>query len=140
MVGGEAGIEMDELFAFRIVHRDVTTGFFHRKELGRRMVGAVLAEGRILRRANARGHPDPPGAVEHRVMHRGLALPDSLRAPIRRRKTRESGALDEAGIRRFRILRGRLYIADAVLLRIEYRQIISGILRRAVYFSMRIDG
>ena len=57
---------------------------------GRRMVGALFAERRIIRAAHCRCEPYPPVAIEHAVVVVGLAVPDLLRSPVGRRLHRLS--------------------------------------------------
>ena len=52
------------------------------------MVGALLAEVRVVRAAHGGREPDPPLLVEHAVVVVGLGVPDLLLAPVGRRRQR----------------------------------------------------
>ena len=83
-----AGADQRDLAALRIDHREMPRRVLHREHFRRRMVRALLAEVRIGRRADARGEPDLALLVVHRIVRRGLAVPDHLLAPVGRRRQR----------------------------------------------------
>src|ERR1051325_11024418 len=103
MVRAEAGADERELAALRIEHRQLPVRALERKDLRGRMARALAAELRVLRRPHARRVPDTPALIEHRVVRRGVAVPDWRPAPVRRWRNRVV------------LARGRLGIAHRVL-------------------------
>ena len=81
----KAGVDEAVLHRLRIKHRQVAVRALGRKGLGRRVVRAFLAEGRIVRTAHPGGKPHPTMAVEHAVVIVRLAFPHHFVAPIGRR-------------------------------------------------------
>ena len=92
-----------------------------REQLGRRMIGALLAERRVLGAAHRRGEPDPALLVDHRVVVVDLGVPDLLVAPVGRRRQRleRRGVARSERERHVRIAHRRVEFGDAVLHRIE---------------------
>ena len=89
MVGREAGADQRERLSAPVVHRQMPVRALEREELRRRVVRALAAELRILGRPDARGEPDAALLVHHRIVDRGLAIPDRLLAPVGRRRHRK---------------------------------------------------
>ena len=84
-MGRETGIDHLVVFGFRIVDRQMTAAFAERRQLGRGVGRALLAEGGVLSLPVARREPHAAILVQHGVMDAGLAVPDDLIAPIGRR-------------------------------------------------------
>ncbi len=135
----EAGVDVRELLRLRIVDRDLATSLLHREQLRGRVIRTLAAERRRLLLADARRHPDAPVLIEHRIVHRGLAVPDHLAAPIGRRQPREVARHREGPPRRIGVARRRLEIGHRMRLRIEDRKIVGGIFGRAVDRAPGID-
>src|SRR4029079_19296251 len=83
---GKAGADQSDLSGLWFVHREMAVGALDGEQLGGGMFGALFAKGRVLRRTNPGGEPHTPPLVEHWIVHAGLAIPDGLIAPVRRRR------------------------------------------------------
>ncbi len=83
-----AGADQVDLAALRLDHREMPRRILHREDFCRRMVRSLPAEIRIGRWADARSEPDLTLLVIHRIVCRGLAVPDHLLAPVGRRRKR----------------------------------------------------
>src|SRR5690606_10854258 len=80
----EAGVDERVFAALGLVNGEVPARALGREELRGRVIGAGLAERRlILRRADRSGVPDPALVVEHRIVGVRAAVPDRLVAPVR---------------------------------------------------------
>ena len=88
MVRAEAGADQRELAALRVVHREMAVGALERQHLRRRMARPLPAELGVARRPHARGVPDAPLLIQHRIVARGVTVPDRRRAPVGRRRHR----------------------------------------------------
>ena len=134
MVGGEARTDQGDLPRLGIVPGEMPVGLLDREELGRRMVRSLLAEVRIRGRTHARGEPDPPLLVKHRVVHARLAVPDRVRPPVRRRRR---GVLVRRG--RVGITHEHPDLRRLVLHGIEHREEIRALLGSAVDHPVGVD-
>ena len=112
-----------------------------RKQLGGRVIGALLAERRVVGPAYGGGEPEPAGLVEHRVVVVDPRVPDGLRAPVggrlhrgERRGVAWTEAQRHVGIPHRRPV-GRRRILD----RIQNRQRVRAVLGRPVERAVRID-
>jgi hypothetical protein len=85
VVGLEAGVDERVLHRLRVEHRELPVALFQRKELGRGMLGALLAEGRVVEPAHRGGQPHSALAVDHHVVIIDARVPDLPVAPIGRR-------------------------------------------------------
>ena len=141
MMGAKAGVDEAILHRLGIEHRHLARRFFQREYLCRRVIGALLAERRIVHAAHGGRQPDPALLVEHRVMVVGARIPEFLLAPIGRRHQR----LDAGGVsrtQRFRHLgigNRHLEERDLVGLRVKDRHVVGGIFRRAVKRPLGVD-
>ena len=134
MVGREARADQRDLAGPGVVHREMPVGLLEREELRRGMGRPLPAEIRIGRRADARGEPHAAFLVEHRVVHAGLAVPDRLRPPVRRR---QHGVLLRRG--RGGIAHQHLHLRRLVVHRIEDREQIGALLRRPEDQAVGVD-
>ena len=109
VMGAETGIDEAVFHRLGIEHRHLASRQVERKRLGRGMVRALPAEGRILDTAHCRGKPHPALPVEHAIVVVGPLLPDLLLSPVGRgRKRLGSRSGVERGAERF----GRVRIRD----------------------------
>jgi hypothetical protein len=108
------------------------------------MVGALLAEGRIVDAAHRGREPDAALLVEHAVVVVGALAPDLLLAPVGRGRGRLGcGRGMEGRPERF----GCVWVRDRhleechlVRLRIEDRHLVARVLGRAIERSVGVDG
>jgi len=130
----ETGVDERELSGFRIVHGELAVGALDGKDLCRRMIRALPAEGRVRLPSHARGEPDPAFLVEHRVVRARLAVPDRLRSPIR-------GGRHRVSLRRrcLRIAHRHSYFARRMPFGVQYRHEIRTLLGRSVNQSAGVD-
>ena len=124
----------------RIEHRQLPLVDVDREGLGVGIVRALAAEGRRAGRVIGARHPDPALGVEHVVVIVEFGVPDLLHAPIGRGRER---LLDcrMARAERLRHVRpfGRRDVGDLRRLRIEHRQMIGRVFRRAVERTVGVD-
>src|SRR5262249_56079569 len=85
MMSPEASVDKRVLSSLRIEHRELAVRPLYREDLGRGMIGTLLAKGRVVGVAKPRSEPDPPLPADHAVVVISLGNPDLLRAPVRRR-------------------------------------------------------
>ena len=133
-MGREAGADQRERLGAAVVHRQMPVRALEREELRRRVVRALAAELRILGRPDTRGEPDAALLVHHRIVDRGLAVPDRLLAPVGRRRHRKLFRR-----RRLRIAHRHPELRRRVGDGIEHRQKIGAFLRRAVDRPVGVD-
>ena len=134
---------MNDVFhGLGIEHRHLARRPLEREDLGRGMVGALLAPGRVVHAAHRCGDPHPALLVEHGVVVVGAGVPELLVAPVGRRLQR----LDAGGVSRPERLR-HARIRDRHLeerhlagLRIQDRHVVGCVFGRAVKRPVRIDG
>ena len=98
------------------------------------MTRTRLAERGVLRRTNTRRDPDTTLSVEHRVVHVGLAVPDRLRPPIRRR----DGHLLLRHWAGARVTECDWDTTRRMSLRIEHRHVVGACLEHGVERTIRI--
>ena len=144
VVGAEACIEVVVFHRLGIKHRHLTSRLVEREDLGRGMIRALLAEGRVLGAAHRRREPHPALPVEHAVVVVSALAPDLLVAPIgrgrrRRRRGREMERRSER-FRRVRIETGHLKERHLVRLRVEDRNVVARVFGRAVEQAVGVDG
>src|SRR6185312_17046242 len=85
MVRGVTGVHEAVVLADRVVHGQLPPRALQRIKPRGSLAGSGLAEGRVVRRANARRIPDVSLRIEHRIVSDDAAVPDTLLAPISRR-------------------------------------------------------
>ena len=113
-----------------------------RERLRRRMLGALLAERRVLPAAYRCGHPELAVLAEHRVVVVDARFPDPLVAPVRRRLRRiEPGGVARAQVERhLRVTYRRLERRGDVLDGVQDRDEIGAVLGRPVERAVRVHG
>ena len=138
----ETGIDEGVLHRLRIQDRHLADVLLDREGLRRWMVGALLAEVRIVGAADRGGEPDPSLAVEHRVVIVDPAVPDLLLAPVGRRRDRllDRGMTRAEGFRHLRILHRRPEVGDRVGLGIEDGQHVGRVFGRAEELAVGVHG
>src|SRR3954462_1006754 len=109
-MGLEAGVDEGVFHRLWIEDRKRAMRLLHRSELGRRMVGALLAEVRVLRPAYGSRQPEAAFLVHHGIVVVDLGVPDLLVTPIGRRPER----LGHGGVSRSKAFR-RIRVADGGL-------------------------
>src|ERR1700751_5199176 len=114
MMCSEAGVDERKLVGLRIEHGNLAARSFGREQLRRRMVRSLLAESRILVRADSAREPGSSLLIHHRVMSGGLAIPNRLISPIRR-----GGHGIGFRCARLRIADWNLDLAHLVVLRVQ---------------------
>ena len=130
----EAGVDERPLAGLRVVHRELPAGLVERRDLGGRMVRALLAEVGVCRRPDPRGEPDPALLVHDRVVDRGVAVPDCFFAPVHRWSERQV-----ARRRRLRVAIGMLDDGCLMMHRVEHRDVVGAFLRRSVDQAIGIE-
>src|SRR5215831_9952966 len=85
MMSPEASVDKRVLSSLGVEHGELAVRPLYREDLGRGMIGTLLAKGRVVGVAKPRSEPDSPLPVDHAVVVISLGIPDLLRAPIRRR-------------------------------------------------------
>src|SRR5215218_9619946 len=105
------------------------------------MLGALLAERRVLWLPECSGQPDPALLVEHGVVIVGLGVPDLLLTPIGGWPQRlcAGGVARPERLWRARIANRGFEVADLVCLGVEDREIVSRIFRRSDQWTVTID-
>ena len=124
MMRREAGVNIRNLIRLGIVHRDLPRRGLHWEQFCRGVIRSLAAEHRRLRRPDSCGQPHPTVLIEHWIVHRGLAFPDHLIAPIGRRQPREVSGRDEYAGRRLWIARLHPEVIHRIGFRIEDRQVV----------------
>ena len=143
-MGAEARVDEGVLHCFGIEHRRLTAGTLERESLGGWVFGSFLAEVRIVDAAHRRRQPQPALLVEHRIVIVRSAIPDLLLAPIGRRRQRlhrrRGMQWRSKHFRHCRILHRQLEVRNLVRLRVEDRNIVSRVFRRAKQRTVSVDG
>src|SRR5262249_15688684 len=85
MMSPEASVDKRVLSSLRIKHRELAVRPLYREDLGRGMIGTLLAKPPVAAVPKPPTQPNPPLRVDHAVVVVSLGIPDLLRAPIRRR-------------------------------------------------------
>src|SRR5689334_14749801 len=118
----EAGVDHFGFSALGIVDGQLPPGTIDGSELRRDDTRSGFAECGIVRRANARGVPEPSLPVEHRVVHSRVAVPYGFVTPELRRLQR----LGLAGSIRIAIRNGNA--RNRVPRGVEHRKIVTALL------------
>src|ERR1035437_3479179 len=83
-MGCEAGVDEAVLHGLGIEHRHLACRLFERERLGRRMIRAFLAKGRVIHPAHGGREPYPTLLVEHGVVIIRPSIPKFLFTPVSR--------------------------------------------------------
>ena len=139
-MGAVAGVDEGEFLRRRIVHRQLAFIAVERKRLGIAIVRALPAECRRPGSVIGSGQPEPALGVEHVVVIVEFAVPDLFHAPIGRSRKRlfDGGVSRTQSFGHIGTLRRRDVI-DLIRLRIEHRQSVGRIFRRAIERAVGID-
>ena len=141
-MGLEAGVDEGVFHRLGVENRDRAVRLLERGQLGGRMIGAFLAEVRVLGAAHRRRHPHAALLVEHGIVVVHLGVVELLLTPIGRRPER----LVHGRVSRSKPFRGvciadrSLEIGDGVRLRIQDRDDVGRIFGRAEDRTIGIDG